>query len=144
MLNVRYLIHFVFNYHREVLETIFRLSLTGFLVVVEQGGYIQIAIGTLFALLYLLLHNSCRPYTDSGLNVAKSISVGQLVCIFYLALISYAELVDTSDWWFNAVVVLTVFVNIPLEFFVFYVLPRFNDNTQDVRLSFRSTTQNDL
>ncbi len=105
---------FIIIYCREILEILFRLSLTGFLVLVEQGGYLQIVVGTVFALLYLMLHNSCSPYEDSGLNVVKSISLGQIFCILYLALISFAEFVDTNDWLFNAVIVLVLFANIPL------------------------------
>ncbi len=130
---------------REVLETLFRLSLTGFLVLVEQGGYLQIVVGTVFALLYLLAHNSYRPYEDSGLNVVKSISLGQIFCILYLALISYAKFVDANDWRFNTVIVLTLFANIPLELYIIYFLPRFYDVfTRDVRSTFRSTIQNDM
>ena len=125
-----------------MLETLFRLSLTGFLVLVEGGGYLQIVVGTVFALLYLLAHNSCKPYEDGGLNVAKSISVCQIFCILYLALISYAEFVDTNDWLFNAVIVLVVFANIPLESFFVYIWHRYNVNTQEMRSTFKSTIQN--
>jgi hypothetical protein len=129
---------------REILEILFRLSLTGFLVLVEQGGYLQIVIGTVFALLYLLVHNSYRPFADSGLNVVKSISLVQIVCILYLALISYAEFVHTNDWLFNAIIVLVVFTNIPLELFIVNILTRFNANTGDGKLTFKSTEHNDL
>ena len=109
-----------------------------------EGGYLQIVVGTVFALLYLLLHNSCRPFEDSGLNVVKSISVGQIFCILYLGFISYAEFVDISDWRFNALTVAVVFANIPLELFIVYILPRFTMNTRDVGLTLKLTTQNEL
>ena len=104
----------------------------------------QIVVGTVFALLYLLVHNTCRPYEDSNLNFVKSISVGQIFCVLYLALISFTDLVSTNDWRFNAVTVIAFFANIPLELFHAYIMPRFNVNIQDGSLASKMTVHNDL
>jgi hypothetical protein len=114
---------------REVLETLYRLSLTGFLVLINQGSSSQVIIGSLFAIAYVKLHEVYRPYEDSRLNVAKGMSLWQIYFIFFLALISYAELVNRDDITFNVVVVCVMFINFPLEMLIAYVLPHFRVNT---------------
>lgn len=68
----------------EVIETIYRLCLTGVLVLINQGSSLQIIMGLLFSLLFIRVYESCCPYEDEILQQIKNIS---LVSTFFCLLV---------------------------------------------------------
>lgn len=128
---------------REVLETLYGLSLTGFLVLISQGGYAQIIVGVCLAFTYAKMHDICQPYEDHRLNVVKSISLWQIVFIFSIALISSTNMFDNNDWRFKITVFAIVFGNIPLELFVSYVVPLLIVDVKE-KVQFHYPVQDDL
>jgi hypothetical protein len=61
----------------EVIETIYHLTLTGVLVLINQGSALQIIMGLLFSLLFIKIYEMSSPYEDETLQRIKNIS---LVC----------------------------------------------------------------
>lgn len=59
----------------EVIETIYRLSLTGVLVLINQGSSLQIIMGLLFSLLFIRIYETSCPYEDEVLQQIKNISL---------------------------------------------------------------------
>jgi hypothetical protein len=130
-----------YNLCREVLETLYRLSLTGFLVLINQGSSSQIIVGSVFAFFYVKLFDAHRPYKNTRLNLVKSISLWQIYFIFFISLVSYAELVNKADLTFNAIVLSILFVNIPLELGLSYIIPLFDvADDREGMLAFRKTS----
>ena len=80
------------------------------------------------------------PYEDRQLNIFKMITLWQIFYIFLIALVSFAEIYDKSDWRFEAVIYVVVFGNIPLEFIIGYIIPRFNIDKREQKLLFRQSS----
>lgn len=99
----------------ELIETYYRLSLTGFLVLVKQGSSSQIFTGLALAFMYAKVHDMVRPLESSRLNFVKSVSLWQVCLVFFFALVTFAELASKGNAAFNAFMVCTLFVNVPLE-----------------------------
>lgn len=118
----------------EVIETIYRLSLTGVLVLINQGSSLQIIVGLLFSLLFIRIYETSCPFDDEALQRIKNISLvcqislpclahvliacrlihvmcfsaqWQIFFIFGCALLINGEFVDKSN---IVVVVFTIFI----------------------------------
>lgn len=59
----------------EVVETFYRLSLTGVLVLIRQGSSLQIIAGVVFSLLFIRIYEFSCPYEDETLQRIKSVSL---------------------------------------------------------------------
>jgi hypothetical protein len=59
----------------EVIETFYRLCLTGVLVLINQGSSLQIIMGVLFSLFFIRLYELACPYEDNTLQQIKDISL---------------------------------------------------------------------
>ncbi len=126
------------------METLYRLSLTGFLVLISQGGYAQIIVGVCLAFTYAKMHDICQPYEDPRLNTVKNISLWQIVFVFSAAFISFTEIFDKNDWRFIIVVFVIVFGNVRLELFVEYVVPLLSTDVKERKITSRGLVRDDL
>ncbi len=81
------------------------------------------------------------PYEDRQLNIFKMITLWQIFYIFFIALVSFTEVFNTNDWRFEIVVYIVVFGNIPLDFIIGYVLPRFDIDTPMNKMFFKKKFQ---
>jgi hypothetical protein len=86
------------NYRAEywywaVLDLYFRISITGFLVLIRPGSFLQIEIGFLLILTYAILFQLCNPYIDERLQALKVITLWQLFFLFHIAF-----LIQTDDF----------------------------------------------
>lgn len=64
--------------YMQVVETIYRLVLTGLLVLVEQGSALQIVVGFCFAVFFFLCYEHFTPFHDPVLQQLQHISLFQV------------------------------------------------------------------
>jgi hypothetical protein len=101
----------------EIVETLHRLLLTGVLVLVEQGSPIQIIVGILIALLFLMIYERFEPYDDSFILPIKLVSQWQIFSVFFLALLIKADFPSIGPVALGACIVVVIFLNIFLDVF---------------------------
>ena len=82
----------------EIIELYFRVSITGFLVLIRPGSFLQVEVGFLLIFIYAKLLQLCSPYKHDKLQALKVITIWQLFFIFHVAfLIQGGELQSDSD-----------------------------------------------
>jgi len=128
----------------EVLETVFRLSLTGFLVLVNQGSASQIIVGMCIALAYSQIIFAVKPFDENELNTAKIISLWQIYLIFLFALLYHTGVISGNDWRNETFVFCVGFAIIPLELFL-ALFPRLRwYESRERKLTFRDSGEEGL
>lgn len=109
----------------EVIETVYRLCLTGVLVLVNEGSSTQILMGLLFSLVFIKLYELCKPYQDHVIQRIKDISLWQIFFIFGCALLINGEYVESQDTYVVVFMVFVIFVNMLVDvlrwFYVSYI-----------------------
>lgn len=95
----------------EVVETFYRLCLTGVLVLVNQGSSLQIIMGVLFSLLFIWIYELADPYEDSTLMRIKDIALWQIFFIFGCALLIDGNYIDSSNQLLVLFMIFVIFVN---------------------------------
>lgn len=84
-------IYFLFRKYRsqywywEVVELYFRVSITGFLVLIRPGSFLQVEVGFLVIFLYAKLFQLCDPYKHDKMQALKVITLWQLFFVFHVA-----------------------------------------------------------
>ena len=72
----------------ELVETGFRMSLTGFLVLgAYAGDNAQIVLGFCVAVLFVKLYEACEPFLDGVSQSSKVISLWEICAIFFLLIL---------------------------------------------------------
>jgi hypothetical protein len=99
----------------EVVETIYRLLLTGVLVVVAQGTGTQIIVGTVVVLFYLKVCDIYMPYEDAKVQLLRVICHWQIFFVFFLALILKADFSSVEKVALDILLVLVITTNIVLD-----------------------------
>ena len=75
----------------EVVELYFRVSITGFLVLIRPGSFLQVEVGFLLIFLYAKLFQLCGPYKHTKLQALKVATLYQLFFIFHVAFLIRGE-----------------------------------------------------
>jgi hypothetical protein len=99
----------------EVIETIYRLLLTGVLVVVSQGTGAQIIVGIVVVLFYLKVCDIYQPYEDPKVQTLRDICQWQIFFVFFLALILKADFSSVEKLALDILLVLVITTNIVLD-----------------------------
>jgi len=82
----------------EVVELLKRVVLVGLMQLVWYGEVLQVLLGTLLAMSFLLFQLAASPYADPSLNLVASISSYCLVVFFFMCIaLKYSSLTDTAD-----------------------------------------------
>jgi hypothetical protein len=71
----------------EIIDTFYRLFMTGFLVLIKQGTVIQTLVGILFTISYIKLYQYIQPYHNTVYGVLKDITQWQIIMILQVALL---------------------------------------------------------
>ena len=112
-----------------VVETLYRLALTGLLVLVAQGSSLQIVVGFCFAIFFFLVYQHFTPFHDPTLQQLQHTSLFQVASIFFIALTIKADFVDENNVMINILLVVAIFLNFILDLLSFignnYVYPLF-------------------
>lgn len=98
-----------------MIETLYRLSLTGLLVLVAQGSSLQIVVGFCFAVCFFMCYEHFKPFHDPILQKLQHISLFQVASIFFIALTIKANFVDNKNIAINALIVIAVFLNFIID-----------------------------
>ena len=99
----------------EILETLYRLLLTGVLVVISHGTAVQIVVGISVALLFLKICDTVRPYADDRVQFLKEISQWQIMLVFLVALLLAADFEAIDPIALDALFVIILFGNFILD-----------------------------
>jgi hypothetical protein len=99
----------------EVLETIYRLLLTGVLVIVAQGTGTQIIVGIVVVLFYLKVCDIYQPYEDPMVQMLRDICHWQIFFVFFLALILKADFSSVDELALDILLVLVITTNFVLD-----------------------------
>ena len=101
----------------EVVEMLFRLSMTGLLVLLNQGSILQIVIGIFFALIFVKIYDGFLPYVDQEIKSVKEISLWQIFSIFAFAFgVKTKMLEDASDGVIICLLMVIIFSNLIIDF----------------------------
>jgi hypothetical protein len=99
----------------EVIETIYRILITGVLVVVSQGTGAQIIVGIVVVLFYLKVCDIYQPYEDPKVQSLRHICQWQIFFVFFLALILKADFSSVDELALDILLVLVITTNIVLD-----------------------------
>lgn len=102
-----------------VIETLYRLTLTGLLVLVAQGSSLQIVVGFCFAVFFFLCYQHFTPFHDPILQQLQHISLFQVASIFFIALTIKADFVDKNNLMVNILIVVAIFLNFIIDLISF-------------------------
>jgi hypothetical protein len=98
-----------------VIETIYRLVITGVLVVVAQGSAVQIIVGTMVVLFYLKVCDIFQPYEDPKVQILRDICQWQIFFVFFLALILKANFSSIDTIALDVLLILAITANLVLD-----------------------------
>lgn len=93
-------IYFLFRKYKtqfwywEVIELYFRVSITGFLVLLRPGSFQQVEVGFLVIFLYAKLFQLCDPYKHKKLQALKAITLWQLFFMFHVVYLIRGDEMD--------------------------------------------------
>ena len=96
----------------EVVETLFRLFLTGFLVLVIPGTALQIIIGMLVTVMYMKMCSRYKPFIDDSLDSLKEVTHWQILLVLELALLLRTDALDEYKTWISVLSVFAVFASV--------------------------------
>jgi hypothetical protein len=98
----------------ELVETAFRLSLTGFLVLgVYAGDNAQMVLGFGLAVVFTKLYENFNPFLDEISQSSKVVTLWEISVIFFLFILVKTEFItDSAIVAVGLVLVVSVFVNI--------------------------------
>lgn len=100
----------------EVIEMYFRLSMTGLLVLLDQGSTLQIIVGIFFSLLFIKLYDISQPYVDEENKYVKEVSLWQIFFIFAFAFgLKTKMLDDASDGVIVFLLAVIIFINLMFD-----------------------------
>ena len=97
----------------ELVETAFRLSLTGFLVLgAYAGSNAQMLLGLSLAVFFTKLYEYFEPFLDEVSQSSKVISLWEICLVFFLFILTKDEFIsDTSITVLTSLLVVAIFVN---------------------------------
>jgi hypothetical protein len=100
----------------EVIETLRRLLLTGFLTLIYPGTTKQLVVGIFINIFFLTLYTFLRPYKEEELMFGSYLGQCQLIMIFFISIL-FKEKVDISPFFIDTMLVLCIFAGVFYEFF---------------------------
>ena len=104
----------------ECIDIVYRVSLTGFLVLLKQGSAEQIMVGMLLSFVYVQLHQHVTPHEDRWVQRVKILSIWQIFLFLFVILLVETEVLQGDDVAVSTLVVFICFL--PFLLGVFYVL----------------------
>lgn len=96
-------LRFLFNqyspefWYWEVIETVRRIALTGFLVLIKQGSGLQIVMGILITLVFVKLYGIFGPFEDAYVDADAEMAQYQIFGILFIALLLKDETIHGSS-----------------------------------------------
>jgi hypothetical protein len=113
----------------ELVETAFRLSLTGFLVLgAYAGDNAQMVLGLGLAVIFTKLYEYYEPFLDEVSQSSKVISLWEICLVFFLFILMKEEFIsDTSSTVLASILVVMIFVNLGVG--VVRILRQFTEDT---------------
>ena len=99
----------------EVVETLYRLLLTGVLVIIVNGSAVQIIVGVVVSLVFLKLCGTFNPYIDSKVQSLKEVSQWQIFAVFFLALLLAADFESVHPISLDVLLVMAIVANFVLD-----------------------------
>lgn len=130
----------------EIWETLFRLFLTGFLVLVVPGTVLQILIGLLATAVYMKICTHFEPFINETIGTLKEITHWQILLVLELTLLLRTHVVRESRSWISVLAVFGIFASVVFDIsraLFEYLLQRLrHHNEQSIRSSVISSRQN--
>lgn len=105
----------------ELVETVNRLTLTGILVVIEQGTTIQIIFGLVFTLFFTKMYILYDPFKDHTIGTLKEIVQWQILCVLFIALLLRTDVVSNENINMTVILIFFTFANILYEIIIFAI-----------------------
>lgn len=99
----------------EVVETVYRLLLTGVLVVIAHGSAVQIIVGVAVSLTFLKLCDNYNPYIDEKVQTLKEVSQWQIFAVFFIALLLAADFDSVHPVALDVLFVMAIVANFVLD-----------------------------
>jgi hypothetical protein len=115
----------------EVIETLRRLMLTGFLTVIYPSSTKQLVVGIFINLYFLTLYTFLRPYNEEELQFCSFLGQCQLIMIFFISIL-LREKVDINPAFINTMLVLCIFTGIFYELFSNPISKYFSKKTDNL------------
>jgi hypothetical protein len=104
----------------ECIDIVYRVSLTGFLVLIQQGSAEQIVVGLALSFVYVQLHQNILPHEDKWVQNIKILSIWQIFIFLFIILLIEKNVFDGQDASVSFVVLLNCFL--PFLMAIAYVL----------------------
>ena len=99
----------------ECLLTLYRLSVSAFLVVVGHSSNLHIILGTLFTLVFAKISEYYVPFLDHDIEIVYTISFYQIFFIFFSAMLIKGGFVKSEDGILIACLMIAVFTNVLVD-----------------------------
>jgi len=120
-------VYFLFRKYRaeywywEVLDLYFRISITGFLVLIRPGSFLQIEVGFLLVFIYAKLFQYCNPYLDDKFQALKVVTLWQLFFIFHVAFLLNVDNLNMEENKVSGILFGLTFAGLFFDFMVFFL-----------------------
>jgi hypothetical protein len=101
----------------EVIETLRRLLLTGFLTLIYPGATKQLVVGIFINVLFVAFYSFLSPYNEEELQFSSFLCQCQLILVFFVSIL-IKENVAISSGLINAMLILCIFSGIFYEAFL--------------------------
>jgi hypothetical protein len=109
----------------EVIETLRRLLLTGFLSLLFPGTTKQLVVGLFVNIFFVILYSFLNPYKEKDLQFISFLCQCQLTMIFFISIL-FKEGVNISSAFIDSMLIISIFLGIFYEIFVNPLLKRYS------------------
>lgn len=103
------------RWYFEIVETCFRVFLTGVLVLIKPGSSVQIITGAVFTLLFIKLYNNSKSFEEKYIGSLKEVSMWQVFAVLFVALMIRTSVIETSSPAAVALLIIALFWNVIYE-----------------------------
>ena len=100
----------------ELVDTMQRLTLTGFLAIINPGSSEQVIFAAVISLIYVRVYMSVTPYCDTHITACKEIILWQLFVIYALVYLMRHGFFNDQSVLLAIAIIVTATVNIIFEF----------------------------
>ena len=85
------------RWYFEIIETCYRVFLTGVLALIRPGSANQIIVGALVTLLFIKLYNTSKSFNDRYIGALKEVSMWQVFAVLFVTLMVRTEVIGASS-----------------------------------------------
>lgn len=102
----------------EIIEMFWKMLMTGILVLVARGSAQQIVAGIVISFLYSKALAACQPFCEKTLQYIKEVTVLQVTCILFVALLIRTDVFEADSSKVIVVLLLLLCLNFFAELYI--------------------------